>query len=241
MLIWSGKQTGKSEFRIFAHRGASGSMPENTLPAIEKAISYGAKWIEIDIQFSGGKIFVFHDESLERLTNGKGSFKGKSDEYLRSLDAGNGCKIPYLREVLEIAERKLCINIEIKDDDAVIPLTEELKNQIDAEKFLPENFIVSSYYIKHIELFRSLNKIVPCAIITDKPDKSIISKSEILDCRSIHICRSGVNRIFVAACQNKNIKVYVFTVDSEKEFNEMNEMNIDGIFTDFPELFIKRS
>ncbi|NLT50419.1 MAG: glycerophosphodiester phosphodiesterase [Ignavibacteria bacterium] len=228
----------KSEFRIFAHRGASGRMPENTLPAIEKAISYGAKWIEIDIQFSDGEIFVFHDERLERLTDGEGFFKEKSIEYLRSLNAGNGGKIPYLREVLEISKKKLCINIEIKDDDAVIPLNDELKKQIDAGKFLPENFIISSYFIKHIELFRSLNSIMPCAIITDYADKSIIYKSETLDCRSVHINISGVNRNFVEVCHSKNVKVYVFTVDTEKELNEMKEMNVDGIFTDFPDLFI---
>ena len=77
-----------NDFIYFAHRGASGYEPENTLIAIRKALEMGAKWIEIDVYAVENELVVIHDERLERTTNGKGLITNSSLDYLRSLDAG---------------------------------------------------------------------------------------------------------------------------------------------------------
>ena len=59
--------------KIFAHRGASAYVPENTLPAFEKAVDIGADGVELDIHLSrDGRLVVIHDEMLDRTTNGHG-------------------------------------------------------------------------------------------------------------------------------------------------------------------------
>ena len=89
----------------FAHRGASGHEPENTLSAVEKAIELGADWIEVDVHAVKGELIVVHDERLERTTNGgRGYVTEKPLAYLRSLDAGKGQRIPALREILDSAK-----------------------------------------------------------------------------------------------------------------------------------------
>lgn len=76
-------------FVNIAHRGASGHAPENTRIAIERAVSMGADWIEIDVRRTrDGVLVAFHDDSLERTTNGTGPFAGRSLAELRRLDAG---------------------------------------------------------------------------------------------------------------------------------------------------------
>ena len=82
------------EFVCFAHRGASGHEPENTLAAVEKAIALGADWIEVDVYAVAGELIVIHDERLERTNSGAGYVRDASLAYLRFLDAGKGQSIP---------------------------------------------------------------------------------------------------------------------------------------------------
>ena len=59
--------------KIFAHKGASGYAPENTLIAIKKAIEMKVDGIEIDIQLTrDGRIVLMHDWKVDRTTTGRG-------------------------------------------------------------------------------------------------------------------------------------------------------------------------
>ena len=74
--------------KIFAHRGASAYVPENTLPAFEKAVDIGADGVELDIHLSrDGRLVVIHDEMLDRTTNGHGFVKDFTLAELKKLDA----------------------------------------------------------------------------------------------------------------------------------------------------------
>ena len=56
-----------------AHRGASGTFPENTLSAFRAAIDAGADMCELDVQLTrDGAVVVIHDDTVERTTDGKG-------------------------------------------------------------------------------------------------------------------------------------------------------------------------
>jgi len=104
-----------------AHRGASGHAPENTIAALEKAIAQGAGMAEIDIQQTADDRFaVFHDDLLDRTTNGVGPLWEKTLAELQTLDAGSwfgpgwsGERIPSLEEVLEITRGRLPLNIDL--------------------------------------------------------------------------------------------------------------------------------
>ena len=64
------------QMEVWAHRGASGYMPENTMEAFELAIEQKADGIELDVQLSrDGEIMVLHDESVDRVTNSSGLLK----------------------------------------------------------------------------------------------------------------------------------------------------------------------
>ena len=75
---------------LIAHRGAAPYAPENTFAAFEKARELGARSIEFDVMMSAdGELFVFHDTTFKRTTNGRGQFGDASSEYIASLDAGS--------------------------------------------------------------------------------------------------------------------------------------------------------
>ena len=102
--------------RLFAHRGASGEFPENTLNAFRAGIEQGADLLELDVHATReGTIVVLHDEDVARTTSGEGLVREMSLDALRALDAGaafvagdggrphegQGVVVPTLQEVLE--------------------------------------------------------------------------------------------------------------------------------------------
>lgn len=91
--------------QVFAHRGGLAHAPENTLAAFRNAISQGADWLEFDVQMTkDGELVVIHDETVDRTTNGTGVVRDMTLQQIRSLDAGQGEKVPTFAEVLELAK-----------------------------------------------------------------------------------------------------------------------------------------
>ena len=78
--------------KVWAHRGASGYAPENTLDAFRKAVEMGADGIELDVQMTkDGELVVIHDETIDRVSNGKGWVKDYTYEELLACLTGAGC------------------------------------------------------------------------------------------------------------------------------------------------------
>lgn len=115
-------------FRVIAHRGASAYAPENTMAAFRKAVELGATEVETDVAFTrDGRLLLFHDETLERTTNGHGRPEDFTLAQLRELDAGSwhdprlswdrcyaGEKLITLEELLDQFGRALTYHIELK-------------------------------------------------------------------------------------------------------------------------------
>jgi len=76
-------------FQVIAHRGASGHAPESTLAAYELAHEWGADYLEVDVQLSAdGELVVFHDDTVDRTSDGEGSINAYTLEELKALDTG---------------------------------------------------------------------------------------------------------------------------------------------------------
>src|SRR5262249_58031131 len=77
------------ETEVIAHRGASGTCPENTLPAFRRAVEVGAPMIELDVQLTrDGYPVVIHDRTLDRTTSGRGAVRRRTLAEIAALDAG---------------------------------------------------------------------------------------------------------------------------------------------------------
>ena len=139
-----------TDFYCFAHRGAMGYAPENTLLSFSKALELGANWIEADVYAVEGNLIVIHDERLERTTNGTGLVTRSTFDYLRSLDAGEGQRIPLLNEVLDLIDGKAGVNIELKGEGAATPAAGLLEQAMSRSTWAGDQFIVSSF--NHHEL-----------------------------------------------------------------------------------------
>lgn len=107
---------------VWAHRGACGYAPENTLASFQKAVDMGADGLELDVQLTkDDQIVVIHDEKIDRTSNGKGWVKDYTLEELKEFDFNQQFKdqpsaqIPTMAEVFELIKpTNLTINIELK-------------------------------------------------------------------------------------------------------------------------------
>lgn len=109
--------------QIIAHRGASAERPECTLSSIQRAIEVAATAVEVDVRTSrDGKLFILHDATLDRTTDGSGLAGEQTLAQLQKLDAGSffdskyrGERIPSLREAAEACRGKIDLLLDLKE------------------------------------------------------------------------------------------------------------------------------
>lgn len=220
-------------FVCFAHRGARGYEPENTLLSFERAIELGSPWLELDIHRTEQELLVIHDSTLGRTTNGEGRLADVSVEFAQSLDAGKGQQIPTLRQVLSHVAGRAGINIEIKDPGAVKSLAELLAS-IKHEQAM-EQFLVSSFDLGQLAEFRKLLPEIELGALYDFDDPAMVSKTLDLGASRLHISRDLVRAQLLDEAHRAGLKVYVFTLNEPQEIRKVIELGADGAFSDFPD------
>ena len=160
---------------VWGHRGCRGGKNpvENTIAAILAAIEQGADGVEFDVRLTADNVaVVFHDRTLERLTNGKGRVRETSFADLRKLrvyDKGqklyseNDPVIPTLEEVLNAIEPHLSeyywkhgkpfkVNIEIKGKEAPEAIAQEVARRLQSGKWSEQNFHISGFKMDRVEV-----------------------------------------------------------------------------------------
>ncbi|AKE51689.1 glycerophosphodiester phosphodiesterase [Kangiella geojedonensis] len=224
-------------FDVLGHRGAMGLEPENTLRSFKKALSLGVDGLEFDVQNIHGELLVFHDESLERTTNGEGKLLNHSVEALRKLDAGKGEQIPTLAEVVELIGNQAFINIELKGFDTA-SLVMKLVRMLDRKRFKKEQFIISSYLFSELSLVHELDPEIRLGVIADEYPTIAQEFADEIDAYSFHPSYSILNQSLVDDAHNNGMKVYVHTVNDLDKINHSRTLGVDGVFTDYPDRVI---
>lgn len=223
----------------FAHRGASGHAPENTLAAFEKAVDLGADWIELDVYAIEGELIVFHDDRLERTTNGTGEVMQRSLDYLRGLDAGHGEKIPFLSEVLSAVGGRIKINIELKGPGTALPVVSLINHYVETRDWRYEQFLISSFDRDQVAAAGAACPQLSLALNVDEslPDYSSIASS--LGLVSIHIHLPLLSSTTVRKIHQAGCRVSVFTANTDEEIARVKAAGADGVFTNFPERVVR--
>ena len=158
---------------IWAHRGASGHAPENTLPAFRMAAEMGADGVELDVQLTkDGKLVVCHDETIDRTSSAKGWIKDYTLAELKALDFSNGnrayegVRIPTLEEVLELLNPTgLTVNIEIKTGIVFYKGIEEQLLDLVRNMHWEERVIYSSFNHETLRTLHRLDLDAPLGVL----------------------------------------------------------------------------
>lgn len=229
--------------RIYAHRGCSGTYPENTLAAFRAAAELPITGVEIDVHLTiDDEIVVIHDEKVNRTTNGKGYVKDMTLSEVRKLDAGSwfsevwaGEKIPTLDEVFDIFENTdHRLNIELKTD--VFPyvgLIDKVLEKAEKRGF-SDRILISSFNHEDVQTVRR-KKSVEAAILTLDVYVDVYDYARVVGTDRIHMSLPGAFRRMATDALHKGAIVYVYTVNDIEYAKQLQQIGIHGIFTDFPE------
>jgi glycerophosphoryl diester phosphodiesterase len=232
---------------IVAHRGSSGSAPENTLAAFKLAIAEGAQMIELDVRMTRDFfLVVLHDQDIKRTTNGEGKVWDFSLQELRAFDAGlwfgskfKGERIPTLRQVMEMLPPRVELNIEMKTDGeprARLALEEACILAI-MEKKLEQRTIVSSFDHAYLKRFHHLFPAIRTGALHVPVRDSMNSPSRLAQTlgTSAFICsKSQVTKKIVDDAHAHAIPVACYTVNSREDLDRMIDMRVDAVISDYP-------
>ncbi|MEW6521760.1 MAG: glycerophosphodiester phosphodiesterase family protein [Thermodesulfobacteriota bacterium] len=231
---------------VVAHRGASGSAPENTLTAIGLALEAGALMIEIDVQITTDEqIVVFHDPSLERTSNGHGEICRSSSAELKKLDAGSwfgerfrGEKIPLLDEVFQLIRGRACINVEIKPPAAGEDWRKRIRliTAATAAAEMTPFTLFSSFHHDSLRYLNSLKQGFHTAALLPSGDQRPVS--EVLrdtGCQAFVCSLRQLTPELAADIAAHDIFTGVYTINTGQEAELALQRHARGLVTDFPE------
>jgi glycerophosphoryl diester phosphodiesterase len=231
--------------RCFAHRGASGHAPENTLLAFRYAFELGADAIECDVQLSAdGAPVIIHDATVDRTTNDTGVVAQLSLEHLRQLDAGAGEQIPVLREVLSLCrERGKLVNLEIKAET----LEEAQRTALVVGEALETGgyhdlALVSSFWLPVLTSLKSDHPQLRTATLHSGARwrlLNMITAARANGADAIHPDVRLVSRPLVENAHAAGLEVNVWTVDQPRLMQRLASWGVDGIMTNYPERMVR--
>ena len=232
---------------IYAHRGASGYAPENTLEAFALAAEMGADGVELDVHLTrDGRVVVIHDSTIDRTSNGQGAVLDYTYEELLAFDFGykfygerRGIRIPTLDQVYELlAPLGLVVNVEIKAKSADVVAACE---RIATAYGMSDRVIYSSF--DHLQIARVL-ELNPSAFVAPLYSFNMIKPWDY--CANMkalashpHMGQLTLFPEYVETCHSMGIRVHPWTANKEEDIALLLKLSADGIITNYPDLALR--
>ena len=237
-----------TDFLAFAHRGGALYPPnlhrENRLHAFAEAVALGYRYLETDVHLTAdGELIAFHDSKLDRVTDASGRIAALPYEVVAQARIGGRDPIPLLGELFE-AFPDVRFNIDAKSSAAVEPLARTI-----AEHDAYERVCVSSFGIRRLHRLRRLvgprtassasaagiavNRFGPwltAALDSPAPVLQMPIDQRVFG-RDLKILTDRL----VTTVHRHGKQVHIWTVDDERQIEQLLDAGVDGIFTDRPD------
>lgn len=239
--------SGKKELPlIIAHRGARREAPENTLPAIQRAIEMGSDGVEFDVLLTSDKVPVLgHNDDLSVLTPHQGYVHATPFSTIRSLDVGShfntefaGTHPPTLAEVLEITSRHEILTIvEIKAQPGMATHAARIVGDIASRFRMRGPILLSSSSLRILHALARLHPSLPHAFILRRHSFTFFPAkvfAKLLKLEALHPSLRVVNKRMVQAMHKLGRQVHAWTANEPQELDLCLSLGVDGIITDDP-------
>jgi glycerophosphoryl diester phosphodiesterase len=229
--------------RVIGHRGAAAAAPENTLAGIRKAKELGATWIEFDVKLTrDGEPVLFHDDRLERTTDGRGAVAATALAAIRRLDAGGwfapafrGEPVPTFEEALRLcAELGLGINVEIKpcrgrEAETAAVAVAALRRLWPHDLPAP---LISSFAPESLRVARELAPQVPRGYLADRLPRRWPELMARHDCASLHLNRRWLSVRQRSTVTAAGIPLVLYTENDGARARRHLESGVTSVITD---------
>lgn len=243
-----------------AHRGGSSLAPQNTLAAFRNALTLPVDAIELDVQMSrDGHVIVFHDYTVDKLTNGHGNILDLDFAYLRSLNAAAHFPggwpeqqlIPTLPEVLDLARGHVHVYIEIKPSkrdniySSYPHIAEMVIEEVRTAAMLDQVLIISFDWAV-LPLVKSIEPTILTGALVSRdvwnPDHAqaldiLIDQITALGCNWINMDSNLFTPLMPAVVHQHGFKLGVWTVNTADKLLRLADAGVDSLTSDRPDLF----
>lgn len=239
-----------NSFKIFAHRGlkyiaGTEQLDENSIAAFANALDQGANYLELDVQASAdGKAVVFHDATLDRVSNASGRVKNFTWLKLQNVSLKKGGVISSFQQVLELFPDAK-INIDVKEVSAIEDLAATIKANRAEGRVLLTSFS---------EKRRNLALAAAPGVATS-PSASLVLKikiAQLLNFRLQQLLKNlnvlqipvsyGLLRLdspkFIESVKRCGVEVIYWTINDPAEAVRLRNIGANGIVTDRTDLMI---
>jgi glycerophosphoryl diester phosphodiesterase len=229
---------------IFAHRGASGDCPENTMIAFKEAHRAGADGIELDVQLTAdGEIVVIHDETIDRTTNGKGFVQDFTTEQIQSFDASYIFKkwlkkprIPTLIEVFDwLSRNELLCNIELKNSTLPYPGLEEKVISLIRKYQFEYRVIISSFNHYSLVYCHRLAPDIETAPLYSSSLYMPWVYAQSIHAKAIHPKLKVASNEIIQEAMESGIEVRPYTVNKDRDMERLFTVGCSAFITNFPD------
>lgn len=214
--------------KVYAHRGASAELPENTLAAFRRALELRVDGIELDVHLSAdGVPMVIHDATVDRTTNGSGAVTEMTRAELQALDAGQGERIPTLGEVLDLVGDRLHVDIEVKANQAGEAVLREVAGR-------NVRWLISSFDWDVLRYVRSRQPDAELWPLTVGASDEAIAVAKELGAPALAISHQGLDADIAAHLREIGLGFWVWTVNDPNLAATLVDWGAIGICTDDP-------
>lgn len=241
-LLGQTRAAGDSAF-IASHRGGGASAPENTLPAISAALAGGFDYVEIDVALTADRVPVLmHDATVDRTTDGHGPLSALTLAEVKTLDAGSwfapeyaGTGVPTFAEVLDLLDESgHRAIVELKgewDADAVAGAVGEI-----TARGLERRVAVSSFDARTLAMTGAASAVVARLFILRHLPDDVVAAAQEAGVRGLVVARRAVldRPEIVEELHSAGIRVVVYTLNDDTQWDEVTALGVDGIVTDDP-------
>jgi glycerophosphoryl diester phosphodiesterase len=226
----------------FAHRGGASDAPENTMPAFQRAIDLGYRYLETDVHAtSDGVLLAFHDDDLLRTCGQPGVISDMTYEQVKDFRINGTEPIPLMQQIFDTWPQAR-INIDCKSDNALQPLVKVLQGT-----GLLDRVCVGSFSDKRLASLREIFGPSLCTSLGPREVAKLRVRSWIGPKRQFPGAYAAqvphkqgpltiTDKKFVDAAHESGLHVHVWTIDDPQEMGHLFNLGVDGIMTDRPQI-----
>jgi glycerophosphoryl diester phosphodiesterase len=224
---------------LVGHRGARGLAPENTIYAFQVADALRIDGVEFDVQRSkDGHLIVFHDETVDRVTNGTGNVFDLTLDEIKALDAGGKFDptfrdetIPTLRETFDyLWQSDLLLFIELKDPWRFPGMEQQVIDLIRDYDLVERVQIRSFFHLCLHEVYR----LAPEIAISELWEDRLPAASEVAF-KTLNAFYPLYTPENLAEIHARGQQATAWTVNDLEAARRLIEAGIDGLTTDYPD------
>jgi glycerophosphoryl diester phosphodiesterase len=242
--------------QVIAHRGASGTSPENTVAAVRRAVAVGADAVECDVHRTrDGALVVVHDRHLRRTTDAMVRFPRRDPwrvrdftmEEIRLLDAGSwfgpeyaGERVPTLAEWAVAVGDRTRLLVEVKHPGRYSGIAHDLLAELRCTPALHAaiatgRLTVQSFDHDWVASFRELAPENTVGLLYESRPTVAAIEHAARFAGQVNPSHRLVTRDLVRRVHDAGLQVHVWTPDSHRQLRRCRSLGVDGVITNHPE------